>query len=195
MKGLLGPSQRTIQTDWVILSLNKWFIIFLLKKFNIVCLIRVAWLEIFVSEFIPPPPDICSFNFKRHQYLQFNRIVALLVGGYLCSWTSFDGGWPSIYYLFGVCGIVWTVIMFVLFSDTPSTHRFISQNEKEYIMIKTRNAQFKKNLVICSDFIFSLGLFDWFCFFFLNWKVIPWIKIFTSKACIAIFISHFCMNW
>jgi hypothetical protein len=25
----------------------------------------------------------------------------LLIGGYLCSWTSFDGGWPSIYYLFG----------------------------------------------------------------------------------------------
>ncbi len=29
------------------------------------------------------------------------NIFALLVGGYLCSWTSFDGGWPSIYYLFG----------------------------------------------------------------------------------------------
>ena len=47
----------------------------------------------------------------------------------------------------GTCGLIWVVVMFVLFSDTPDSHKFISQEEKDYIIEQTESSQFKKNLV------------------------------------------------
>ena len=32
----------------------------------------------------------------------FGNIIALPFGGYLCT-NGFDGGWPSIFYIFGKC--------------------------------------------------------------------------------------------
>ena len=42
-------------------------------------------------------------------------------------------GWPSIFYLFGGVGIGWSVLWFFLGADRPSTAKFISQAERDYI--------------------------------------------------------------
>ncbi len=43
--------------------------------------------------------------------------------------------------------MIWVVIMFILFSNTPEKNRFISQEERDYIIEQTENSKFKKNLV------------------------------------------------
>ncbi|CAF0884850.1 unnamed protein product, partial [Brachionus calyciflorus] len=101
------------------------------------------------------------------------NIVALPVGGVLCVY-GFGGGWPSIFYLFGAIGIIWSIGFLVFVSDSPKTHKFISQHEKEYILEETKK-----------DLSAKVG----------RKLTTPWIKIFTSKVCWATFIAHLCNNW
>ena len=74
------------------------------------------------------------------------NIVTLIAGGYLCVW-GFDGGWPSIFYLIGIFGMVWVGVMLVTFSSSPSNHRFISNAERNYIIEQTKNASHTEKLV------------------------------------------------
>lgn len=67
---------------------------------------------------------------------QAGSVVALPLGGFLCV-NGFDGGWGSIFYIFGIAGIVWCVAWFILSSDSPATNRFINENEKQYILRET----------------------------------------------------------
>ncbi|CAF0884906.1 unnamed protein product [Brachionus calyciflorus] len=99
-------------------------------------------------------------------------IVALSLGGILCVY-GFDGGWPSIFYLFGTAGIIWSLILFFIASDSPKDHFFISDKEKKYILEETKKTANSQN----------------------SQKKIPWLEIFSSKACWSIFIGHFAHNW
>lgn len=106
-----------------------------------------------------------------HSGGMIGNIVALLFGGFLC-YYGFDGGWASIFYVFGGFGMLWVGLMIFLFSSTPGTNSFIGNEEKNYIVQQTYEiTQKKRNLVI------------------------PWKSIFTCKACWAIFIAHFSNNW
>lgn len=67
---------------------------------------------------------------------QAGSVIALPLGGYLCV-NGFDGGWGSIFYIFGIAGIVWCIAWFILSSDSPATNRFINKNEKDYILRET----------------------------------------------------------
>jgi len=59
----------------------------------------------------------------------------------------------------------------ILTTDSPKTHKYISSSELNYILEST--SQRTDN----------------------NIQKAPWLAILGSKACIAIFISHFCYNW
>lgn len=107
----------------------------------------------------------------------FGNIVALPLGGFLCVY-GFDlqgsSGWPSIFYVFGLLGSIWTIALMLLVSDSPKNHWFISEEEKNYLIDATVNetsAKEKGNLTT------------------------PWKEIFMSKVCWATFIAHFCNNW
>ena len=39
-----------------------------------------------------------------------------------------------MFYIFGLIGIVWSILMMILNSDSPTNHKFISAAEKYYIM-------------------------------------------------------------
>lgn len=78
-------------------------------------------------------------------------------------------GWPWIYYIFGVAGICWYLIWALLVGNAPETDRFISQEEKEYIM-KSRG----ENRNVTNP---------------------PWKKMFTSVPILAITVAHFAFDW
>lgn len=101
------------------------------------------------------------------------NIVGLSLGSILCLY-GFDGGWPSIFYIFGAAGVVWAVVFFFVASDSPSTHRFISEKEKAYVLEET-----KKAIAIRE-----------FC-----QKNIPWLEIIKTKAVWSIFVGHWTHNW
>jgi ACS family sodium-dependent inorganic phosphate cotransporter-like MFS transporter 5 len=67
-------------------------------------------------------------------------VIALPLGGYLCV-NGFGGGWPSIFYIFGIAGVVWFVVWMILAGASPSEHRFISEKEKDYILKNTKAVQ------------------------------------------------------
>ncbi len=60
------------------------------------------------------------------------------MGGFLCV-NGFDGGWPSIFYVFGAAGLLWSIVWFLILSDSPRTNRFIKDREKYYILDVTKD--------------------------------------------------------
>lgn len=64
---------------------------------------------------------------------QFGTVVTLPVSGWLCD-SDFLGGWPSVFYVFGGIGLLWSIAWFFLVFDRPDTHPRISQEEKNYVL-------------------------------------------------------------
>ncbi|CAF0770185.1 unnamed protein product [Brachionus calyciflorus] len=102
------------------------------------------------------------------------NVVALPLGGYLC---DLENGWKTMFYLFGFSGVIWFILFILLTADTPQKHKFISSKEKSFVISHTTDDEPLELQKKRSDFS------------------IPWKSIFTSKACIAIFVAHLCHNW
>ncbi|KRY09857.1 Sialin [Trichinella patagoniensis] len=60
-------------------------------------------------------------------------LTAFIVSGFLAD-SSFLGGWPSIFYVFGVLGIIWFILWTLFVTNGPEDHRFISNAEKNFIV-------------------------------------------------------------
>ena len=58
-------------------------------------------------------------------------IAGMLLAGVLSDY-GFAGGWPSVFYVFGMFGCVWSVAWFLLCYNSPSTHPRISTVERKY---------------------------------------------------------------
>ncbi|ELT94081.1 hypothetical protein CAPTEDRAFT_139448, partial [Capitella teleta] len=58
--------------------------------------------------------------------------VFFILSGYLAD-SNFLGGWPSPLYITGISVCIWFIFWVFLSSESPSTHRFISQRERDYI--------------------------------------------------------------
>ncbi len=64
---------------------------------------------------------------------QFGTIVSMPLSGLLAEY-GFDGGWPSIFYVFGVVGVVWSIAFIWLVYEDPSSHPKMDEKEKKYIL-------------------------------------------------------------
>ncbi len=104
---------------------------------------------------------------------RMGSVFALAISGYLCV-DGFAGGWPSIFYTFGSLGIVWVFIFVILTSNSPAEHQCISETEKAYIVKETLKSVEARAIMKSK---------------------VPWLEIFRSKACWAVFIAHFTTNW
>jgi len=121
--------------------------------------------------FWAPPEERSTLMSIARSGSQLGNVVALPLGGYLCV-HGFDGGWPSLFYVLGIAGIVWCILSLVLTSSKPHNHRFISQKEMEYIQTKITGSVEKQSKVKT-----------------------PWKSILTSKIVYAIILTQFCSNF
>lgn len=64
---------------------------------------------------------------------QFGTIVSMPLSGLLSEY-GFSGGWPSIFYVFGAVGCVWSIAFICLVYEDPSSHPRIDEKEKKYII-------------------------------------------------------------
>ncbi|CAL8124169.1 unnamed protein product [Orchesella dallaii] len=67
---------------------------------------------------------------------QIGTVVALPVSGWLLGnedGTILTSGWPSVFYVFGLLGIVWFILWCAFIHDSPGVHPSISQEELHYI--------------------------------------------------------------
>ncbi|CAL1268935.1 unnamed protein product, partial [Larinioides sclopetarius] len=59
-------------------------------------------------------------------------VIGAPLSGFLCS-IDFLGGWPSVFYLFGIIGFVWFLFWIILMSEKPEGHPSISEEELLHI--------------------------------------------------------------
>lgn len=90
------------------------------------------------------------------------------ISGYLVE-TSL--GWPSIFYLFGILGLVWSIFWFFIGYNTPAVHPKISSEEKKYIESALGTLPNEKRIPT------------------------PWKHIFTSLPMWSLIIAHCGQNW
>lgn len=62
------------------------------------------------------------------------NVIMLGVAGFMCEWTAFDGGWPSIFYISGGVGVLWVPLWLYLVHDSPLSHPRISERERTHIL-------------------------------------------------------------
>jgi ACS family sodium-dependent inorganic phosphate cotransporter len=94
-------------------------------------------------------------------------LVSMPVSAYLATVL----GWPSIFYFFGVVGLVWFVIWWILVAESPAEDPRISKGELEYIQKCLGNVDAKRNITH------------------------PWKEIFTSLPVLAIVVAQFSDSW
>ncbi|XP_022083703.1 vesicular glutamate transporter 1-like isoform X2 [Acanthaster planci] len=83
-------------------------------------------------------------------------------------------GWPSVFYVFGCCGIVWFGFFMYLIYEKPSTHPTISAEERTYI-----EESIGETLTMLP----------------MKFLETPWKSFFTSLPVYAIIVANFCRSW
>jgi len=97
-------------------------------------------------------------------------VVGMLLSGVLCD-HGFAGGWPSVFYVFGMVGCVWSAAWFLLCYDTPEIHPRISTTEREYW----------EKMIGITELVAR--------------PPTPWRKILTSLPVWALTVAYFVLNW
>ncbi|XP_066974650.1 putative inorganic phosphate cotransporter [Macrobrachium rosenbergii] len=94
-----------------------------------------------------PPKDKASFSSIVFVGANLGTVISMALGGVM-SGSDFLGGWPSVFYVFGVVGVLWSVAWFVLIRDQPEKHPWISSKELSYIRSNSPNVKSSKALKV-----------------------------------------------
>jgi ACS family sodium-dependent inorganic phosphate cotransporter-like MFS transporter 5 len=98
---------------------------------------------------------------------QFGTIVSMPLSGLLAEYS-----WPSIFYVFGAIGTVWSAIFLWTVYEDPQANPKIDEREKKYI----------------SESIWGTGNQD-------RSPKIPWKAVVTSMPFYAILFAHMAQNY
>ncbi|XP_059168721.1 sialin-like isoform X2 [Physella acuta] len=102
---------------------------------------------------------------------QVGKVLTYPMTALLCEY-GFDGGWPSLFYLQGIVGVVWFVGWCLTVYDSPSQHPRISARERDYIETSLAGMVSGRSQTKT-----------------------PWLSILGSGPVWAIIIAHMCCNW
>ncbi|KAF7698984.1 hypothetical protein HF521_003726 [Silurus meridionalis] len=98
-------------------------------------------------------------------------VIAMPLAGVLVQYV----GWPSVFYIYGVFGIIWYMFWLFLAYDSPAVHPTISEQERIYIETSIGEGV---NLLSATE----------------KFKT-PWRQFFTSMPVYAIIVANFCRSW
>jgi MFS family permease len=63
---------------------------------------------------------------------QFGTVISYPLSGLLAEY-GFADGWPSIFYVFGVIGAVWSVAFLFMVAEDPDSSTSIAEDERKFI--------------------------------------------------------------
>ncbi|KAL8583106.1 hypothetical protein ACOMHN_008544 [Nucella lapillus] len=89
----------------------------------------------------------------------------------LCKY-GFAGGWPAVFYVYGLLGLVWCVVWMAVVSGSPETSGLIHPEERDYIVTHRGQVTEAKEKI-----------------------KVPWCSIFSSMAFWAIVVAHTTFTW
>uniref|UniRef100_A0A8C2FRG0 Solute carrier family 17 member 8 n=1 Tax=Cyprinus carpio TaxID=7962 RepID=A0A8C2FRG0_CYPCA len=98
-------------------------------------------------------------------------VIAMPLAGVLVQYV----GWPSVFYIYGVFGIIWYSFWLLLAYDSPAIHPTISEEERTYIETSIGEGA---NLMSATEKFNT-----------------PWREFFTSMPVYAIIVANFCRSW
>ncbi|XP_053478884.1 vesicular glutamate transporter 3 [Ictalurus furcatus] len=98
-------------------------------------------------------------------------VIAMPLAGVLVQYV----GWPSVFYIYGVFGIIWYTFWLLLAYESPAVHPTISEEERTYIETTIGEGV---NLMSATE----------------KFKT-PWRRFFTSMPVYAIIVANFCRSW
>jgi len=84
---------------------------------------------------------------------------------------GFDGGWASVFYVFGIVGLLWFFVWCLVIHPSPEKHPTISDSERRYIMDSLGQKKNEKA------------------------PPVPWLSILTSTAVWATIVANFTADW
>ncbi|XP_017038898.1 putative inorganic phosphate cotransporter [Drosophila ficusphila] len=87
-----------------------------------------------------PPEERSLAGAAVYAGAQFGTIVSMPLSGFLAH-HGFDGGWPSIFYVFGMVSTVWCVLFIWLVPESPEASKHISEAERQHIVQAIWEAQ------------------------------------------------------
>ncbi len=102
-------------------------------------------------------------------FIATGMYVALVVAFPLAVWIMTHLGWPWVFYLFGLLGLVWSGVWYLLVTNKPEDHPRVSPEELDYILQGQRSTP--------------------------QAQTIPWRRFFRERAFWALLCAHFCTNW
>ncbi|KAF8355485.1 hypothetical protein PRIPAC_97108 [Pristionchus pacificus] len=120
-----------------------------------------------------PPQESTVLTSISYAGTQFGNIIVLPLGGFLCMHGP-DGGWPSIFYVLGLVGLLWCAVWMYMAADRPTTHPRISTAERAYILTSREATMGKASSKPVST---------------------PWAQLLTSRAVWACWLGHFAGDW
>ncbi|XP_005991382.1 vesicular glutamate transporter 3 isoform X1 [Latimeria chalumnae] len=97
-------------------------------------------------------------------------VVAMPLAGVLVQYQ----GWPSVFYVYGIFGLIWYVFWLLLAYGSPVAHPSITEEERTYI-----ETSIGEGANLLSETKFSA----------------PWKRFFTSMPVYAIIVANFCRSW
>ncbi|XP_026086087.1 vesicular glutamate transporter 3-like [Carassius auratus] len=98
-------------------------------------------------------------------------VIAMPLAGILVQYV----GWPSVFYIYGVFGIIWYIFWLLLAYNSPAIHPTISEEERTYIETSIGEGA---SLMSTTE----------------KFKT-PWREFFTSMPVYAIIVANFCRSW
>nr|CAD7401468.1 unnamed protein product [Timema cristinae] len=78
-----------------------------------------------------PPSERSRIGSLVFAGAQIGTVVSTALSGALLHYTSW--GWPSVFYTFGLMGVLWFILWVLLCYNDPNSHPFISDEEKKYL--------------------------------------------------------------
>ncbi|KAI1724021.1 major facilitator superfamily domain-containing protein [Ditylenchus destructor] len=141
------------------------------------------------------PPDERSFMASFYTMgNQWASVFGLLVASRLCS-VEWLGGWPLIFYAFGIVGLVGVLLWNIFFTDSPADNCWISDEERWTIEASLKSESSKgnvsaiaatsaKDICVVGD---RLGHHSKR----LSKGPVPWRAMVTSPAVYAILVGNF----
>ncbi|XP_048405184.1 vesicular glutamate transporter 3 [Stegostoma tigrinum] len=98
-------------------------------------------------------------------------VVAMPLAGLLVQYK----GWSSIFYVYGMFGMIWYIFWLLFAYESPAKHPTITREERTYI---------ETSIGERSSLINATQKFR-----------TPWLKFFTSMPVYAIIVANFCRSW
>jgi len=91
-----------------------------------------------------PPDEKGKLSTLVFAGVQIGNIFSNLLSGFIIQYIP--GGWPNVFYFFGVTSLIWFLLWCMFVYNDPNSHPFISDEERNYLKQTIGSLERKKDL-------------------------------------------------